>query len=119
VADEGRLRERDAVMTFAAGNLTIADRNGAVVHTVPYPGILGVSYSRSRQPLWQSPGGPAPVLKVGGGAFGIFRSEPNWYSVRTKDVFLVLRVEPKHLRTLPAAFSDRAGVTVEVVRPPR
>jgi serine/threonine-protein kinase len=119
VADDGRLRERDAVMTFAAGNLTIADRNGAVVHTVPYSGILGVSYSRSRQPLWQSPGGPAPVLKVGGGAFGIFRSEPNWYSVRTKDVFLVLRVEPKHLRTLPTAFSDRAGVTVQVVRPPR
>jgi serine/threonine-protein kinase len=119
VADDGRLRERDAVLTFAAGTLTVADRNGAVVHTVPYGGILSVSYSRSRQPLWQSPGGPAPVLKIGGGAFGIFRSEPNWYSVRTKGVFLVLRVEPKHLRTLPAAFSDRAGVTVQVVRPPR
>ena len=119
VADDGRLREREAVMTFASGNLTVADRNGTVVQTVPYSGIIGVSYSRSRQPLWQSPGGPAPVLKIGGGAFGIFRSEPNWYSVRTKDVFLVLRVEPKHLRTLPAAFSDRAGVTVEVVRPPR
>jgi eukaryotic-like serine/threonine-protein kinase len=117
VADDGRLRERDAVMTFSSGNLTVADRNGVVVHSVPYSGILGVSYSRSRQPLWLSPGGPAPVLKIGGGAFGIFRSEPNWYSVRTKDVFLVLRVEPKHLRTLPAAFSDRAGVTVEVVRP--
>ena len=44
------IREREAVMTFASGNLTVADRDGAVVQTVPYSGILGVSYSRSGQP---------------------------------------------------------------------
>jgi serine/threonine-protein kinase len=116
VADGSRQRERDATLTFAAGMLTVAEKHGAVIRTIPYEQILSVSYSRSRRPMWQSPGGPAPVLRMGGGAFGFFRADPHWLSVRTKEAFLVLRVEPAHTRSVPAAFADRAGVAVDIVR---
>ncbi|MGH9313628.1 MAG: hypothetical protein ACRD1S_10570, partial [Vicinamibacterales bacterium] len=115
-ADGNHVREREAMMTFSAGVLTVAERNGTVVRSIPYDQIMSVSYSRSRQPMWQSPGGPAPVMRVGGGAFGMFRSEPHWMSIRTKEAFLVLRVEPEHIRSLPNAFSQRAGVTIDIVR---
>jgi serine/threonine protein kinase len=117
VAAEGtRVRERQAMLTFSAGVLTVAERNGAVIRSIPYEQIMSVNYSRSRQPMWQSPGGPAPVLRVGGGAFGMFRSDPHWLSIRTKEAFLVLRIGPEHIRSLPDIFSQRAGVTVDVVR---
>jgi serine/threonine protein kinase len=119
VAAEGtRVRERDAIMTFSSGVLTISERNGAVLRSIPYEQIRSVNYSRSRQPMWKSPRGPAPVMRVGGGAFGIFRSDPHWVSIRTKEAFSVLRVAPEHLRTLPAAFSHRTGVTMDRVRAP-
>ena len=119
VAAEGtRVRERDAIMTFSSGALTISERNGAVLRSIPYEQIRSVNYSRSRQPMWKSPRGPAPVMRVGGGAFGIFRSDPHWVSIRTKEAFSVLRVAPEHLRTLPAAFSQRTGVTMDRVRAP-
>ena len=117
VAAEGtRVREREAIVTFSAGVLTVAERNGAVIRSLPYEHIMSVNYSRSRQPMWQSPGGPAPVLRVGGGAFAMFRSDPHWVSIRTKAAFLVLRIGPEHIRSLPEAFSQRAGVKVDVVR---
>lgn len=117
VAAEGtRVREREAILTFSAGVLTIVERNGAVIRSIPYEQIMSVHYSRSRQPMWQSPGGPAPVLRVGGGAFGMFRSDPHWLSIRTREAFLVLRIGPEHIRSLPDIFSQRAGVTVDVVR---
>lgn len=103
-------------MTFSAGVLTVAERNGAVIRSLPYEQIMSVNYSRSRQPMWQAPGGPAPVLRIGGGAFGMFRSDPHWVSIRTKEAFLVLRIGPEHLRSLSEAFSQRAGVKVDVVR---
>lgn len=115
-ADGTRVRERDAIMTFSSGVLTVAERKGAVVRSIPYEQIMSVNYSRSRQPMWNSPAGPAPVMRVGGGAFGMFRSDPHWVSIRTKDVFVVLRVGAEHLRGLPAAFSDRTGVTMDIVR---
>lgn len=103
-------------MTFSAGVLTVAERNGAVIRSLPYEHIMSVSYSRSRQPMWRSPRGPAPVLRVGGGAFAMFRADPHWVSIRTKGAFLVLRIGPEQIRSLPEAFSQRAGVKVDVVR---
>jgi len=118
VAAEGtRVREREAIMTFAGGVLTIAERNGAVIRSLSYEQIMSVSYSRSRQPMWRSPGGPAPVLRVGGGAFAMFRSDPHWVSIRTKEAFFVLRIGPEQIRTLPEVFSQRAGVKMDVVGP--
>jgi serine/threonine-protein kinase len=119
VAAEGtRVKEREAIMTFSSGVLTVAERNGAVVRSIPYDHIMSVNYSRSRQPMWQSPGGPAPVMRVGGGAFGMFRSDPHWVSIRMKDAFVVLRVTAEHVRSLPGAFSQRTGVTMDIVRGP-
>jgi eukaryotic-like serine/threonine-protein kinase len=117
-AEKARVRERDAIMTFSSGVLTIAERHGAVLRSIPYEQIRSVNYSRSRQPMWKSPRGPAPVMRVGGGALGIFRSEPHWVSIRTKEAFSVLRVGPEHARSLATAFSQRTGVTMDTVPAP-
>jgi eukaryotic-like serine/threonine-protein kinase len=115
-AEGDRIREREAILTFSSGVLTVAERNGAVVRSIPYDQIMSISYSRSRQPMWKSPGGPSPVLRVRGGAFGMFRSEPHWLSIRTREAFLVLRIAPEHIRSLPTAFSERMGVPIDIVR---
>jgi len=116
VTEQGRHRERDGTMTFASGLFTVAQKNGTVVHAVPYREIVSVSYSRSRQPLWQSPAGPMPVVRVGGGAFGFLRSDSSWLSVRTRGAFVIVRIEPAQARTIIGAFESRAGITVAVVR---
>jgi hypothetical protein len=116
VLDGERVREQDAVATFALGVLTLSVKNGPIVRSIRYDQILDVYLSRSRHPLWQTPGGPAaPVMRVPSGAFGRFRTEPHWLAIRTKEAFVVLRLAPEHLKTVPAAFSEHAGVELTTV----
>jgi serine/threonine-protein kinase len=119
-----RPRDRDATMVFADGVLYVTQKDGLGIRSIPYTSILSVSYSRSGQPLWNSPRGPVPAVRIGRGAFGVFRSDPHWIAIRTHEPFLVLRLADEHVRSVPAAFSQRAGITVDIVRenvkaPPR
>jgi len=110
-----RSRERDAQVLLADGKVTVTADNKDVLHSVPYAGVISVSYSRGRNPLWNSPKGPAPVARTGGGAFGFIRGERHWIALRTKDAFVVLRLQDEEVRRVLGALEERTGRTPERV----
>lgn len=121
VGEGNKQRERAAKVHLADGSVTVTaeDAPNDVVHAVPYDGIVSISYSRGRDPLWNSPRGPIPVARGGGGALGIFRGVRHWITLRTKDakdLFVVLRFtnEVQAKRAI-AALEVRTRHTAELV----
>jgi len=108
-------RERDAQILLADGKVTVTAGNKDILHSVPYSGVMAVSYSRGRDPLWNSPQGPAPVAKMGGGAFGFMRGERHWIALRTTDSFVVLRLQDDQIRQALGALQERTGRVPERV----
>ena len=69
--------------------------------------------------MWNSPKGPAPVVRAEGGtlgAFGIFVSR-DWVSLRTStdNEFIVLRFSDAAIKRVLAALEERTGRKVERV----
>ena len=93
VADAGKNRERDVIVQLADGKVTVSDKNHALVTTVRIARCLASAIPRSKQPLWNSPSGPAEVLKVDGGALrflkgntiGRLKGGRHWLALRTTD----------------------------------
>jgi serine/threonine-protein kinase len=115
VADGDKNRERDAKAVIADGHITVTEKNDKVIASIPVDTIVGITYSNSRQPRWNSPAGPADVLKVEGGAFGFLKGGRNWIALRTKDTSLVLRVDDADTRRTITALEERTGHTVDRV----
>jgi len=121
VGEGSSQRERDATVHFADGKVTVIaeDNPNDVVHAVPYDAILSISYSTGRDPLWNSPDGPAAVARGGGGALGIFRGDRHWITLRTGDatpLFVVLRFSSDaQVARAIAALQERTSHPVQHV----
>jgi len=115
VSDGDRHRERDGRLVMADGNISVMEKNDTVIATFPIDRITGVSYSTARHPLWNSPTGPAEVLRVEGGAFGIRRGGRNWLAFHTTDSVHVVRVSDEDVRSVIAALEARMGQPVRRV----
>jgi serine/threonine-protein kinase len=115
VADGDRHRERDGRLVMADGKITVVEKNDTVIATFPIDRITGVSYSTARHPLWNSPTGPAEVLRVEGGAFGIRRGARNWLVFHTTDSVHVVRVSDEDIRNVIDALQARIGQPVRRV----
>jgi len=110
-------RERDAQLVLSDGKVNVvANDKQRVLHSVPYESVMSISYSRSRDPMWKSPNGPAAVARVGAGPFGLF-FERHWICLRTDttDRFVVLRVDGDVVGKVLAALEERTGRTPELV----
>ena len=115
VADGDRHRERDGRLVMADGNITVVEGTNTAIATFPIDRITGVSYSTARHPLWNSPTGPAEVLRVEGGTFGIRRGARNWLVFHTTDSVHVVRVSDEDIRSVIAALQARIGQPVRRV----
>jgi hypothetical protein len=115
VGEGQKQREQDAQILFADGKVTVTAGNKDILHSVPYSGVVSVSYSRGRDPLWNSPEGPAPVAKMGGGAFGFIRGERHWIALRTRNNFVVLRLQDVQIKQVLGALEERTGRVPERV----
>jgi hypothetical protein len=120
VSDGGRQRERECQVVLADGKINMKandDRN--LPHAVPYDRVLSISYSQGRDPLWNAPGGPAQVARMGGGVLGIFRGERHWVSLRTENTngqFVVLRLgSDEQAKRAIVALEERTGRSAELV----
>jgi hypothetical protein len=118
-AEGEKARERDIDLVLGPDALELRARgNGDALQAVPYGRIMSVSYTKGRDPLWRSPGGPALVLRADGGALGVFRGERHWLAVRTRDRFVVVRVEGRDASRVIAALEARTGRSVDRVTGP-
>jgi serine/threonine-protein kinase len=117
VASGGTHREREAVVVLADGSITVTatDDTARALHTVPYNNVESISYSRGRDPMWNSPDGPARVARSRGGVlgkWGIF-VDRHWISLKTESDsgFVILRVGDEQVAQVLGALEERTGRT--------
>jgi hypothetical protein len=115
IADGDKNREREGRIVLAEGLSTVTEKNDRVIGTLSLDRIENISYSTARHPLWNSPAGPAELLKVEGGAFGIRRAGRNWLAFRTTDAVQVIRVRDEDAHNVIVALEARTGRPVERV----
>jgi serine/threonine protein kinase len=121
VTDGDKRRERDATVVVAEGVVTVSEKqkNGKALYAVPVDDVVGVTYSNSRQPLWNSPNGPAEAMKVEAGALGFLKGGRNWFGLQTKDSLLVLRVDDDLVSRVTAGLQERTGLTLQRLVEPK
>ena len=89
-----------------------------MLYALPVGTLIALTYSNSRQPLWNSPNGPAEAMRVEGG--GLFRrGGRNWFGVRTNESLLVVRVEDDLVGRVITGLQDRTGLTLERLIEPK
>ena len=121
VTDGDKRRERDATVLVADGIVTVSEKekNGKALYSIPIDDVVGVTYSNSRQPLWNSPNGPAEAMKVESGAFGFLKGGRNWFGLQTKDSLLVIRVDDDAVGRVMAGLQERTGLTLQRLVEPK
>jgi serine/threonine-protein kinase len=115
VAEGNKNREQDAQVTLSDGKMIVRQKR-RLLKEVPFDTVLGLTYSNSRQPLWNSPDGVSELVHVDGGAFGFLKRGGNWIGLRTQDTSLVLRVDDDKVARVLAAIEEHAERRVERIR---
>jgi serine/threonine-protein kinase len=118
-----RQREREAQLVLGDGRVTVSTRTAPdqSLYSIGYDDVLSVNFSRSRDPMWKSPDGPARVVRFSGGTLGkmgIF-VDRRWIALETgtKDKFIVLRVEEDVVNRMLRALEERTGRSPAVLAP--
>jgi hypothetical protein len=121
VADGDKRRERDATVVVADGTVTVTekDKTGKALYSLPVDSVVGMTYSNSKQPLWNSPNGPAEAMRVESGTFGFLKGGRNWFGLQTKDSLLVLRVDDDAVGRVTAGLQERTGLTLQRLVEPK
>ncbi len=112
-------QERDAQLVLADGKVTVTvNEQQAPLYAVPYRSVMSISYSRGRDPMWNSPTGPEPAARTSGGLMrklGLGQ-ERHWISLRIGPRrFIVLRVKDTQVKTVLSALQKRTGRTAQRV----
>jgi eukaryotic-like serine/threonine-protein kinase len=114
VKDGDKMSEVEGVLRLGDGQVALLPKSGGTpLMTVPYSGLTGAAYSRSKQPKWTGPGGQEFEEKVDLGPFGFMRSERNWVIFFTHGQPVIIRLEDNSLRTVLPAIEQRAGVKLQ------
>jgi serine/threonine-protein kinase len=114
VGSKGKYKERDAQLALADGHITVTtdDEQRDQLYSIPFGSVLSITYSRGRDPLWNSPQGPAPVARAGGtlGRMGIFVGR-EWIALRTSTnhQFVALRFDDVLVKRVLVALEERTG----------
>jgi hypothetical protein len=84
--------------------------------------VRSISYSQGRDPLWNSPRGPEPAVRTGGGLLRKLGLGPDrhWIALRTgPEKFIILRVRDTQVDTVLAALEKRTGRAARHVELPK
>jgi serine/threonine-protein kinase len=117
-------REQSAQLVLGEGRVTIIpqDDPSSPLCSFPYARVISISVSRNRDPLWNSPQGPAPVARAGGALkrLGITVSR-DWIALRTttEEQFVAMRFDEVLLKRVLLALEERTGRMPVLVELPR
>jgi serine/threonine protein kinase len=117
-------KEQGAQLLMGDGKITIIPTNNPAepLCSFPYDRVLAISVSRSRDPLWNSPQGPAPVARAGGtlSRLGIQVSR-DWIALRTttEEQFVSMRFDQVLLQRVLLALEERTGHTPRFLELPK
>ena len=117
-------KEQKAQLVLGDGKITIIPQDDPTTPlcSFPYERVLSVEVSRSRDPLWNSPQGPAPVARAGGmmRRIGIHVAR-DWVALRTRtdEQFIALRFDEVILKRVLLALEERTGRTAALIVMPQ
>jgi serine/threonine-protein kinase len=117
-------REQSAQLVLGDGKITIIPTSdpSTTLCAIPYGRVISINISKSRDPLWNSPQGPAPVARAGGtlGRFGIAVNR-DWVSLRTStdEQFVAMRFDEVIIKRVLLALEERTGHAPELVVLPK
>jgi predicted Ser/Thr protein kinase len=113
-------KEQSAQLVLGEGKITVIPTSdpSTTLCAIPYGRVISISLSKSRDPLWNSPQGPAPVARAGGtlSKFGIAVSR-EWISLRTStdEQFVAMRFDEVIVKRVLLALEERTGRQPETV----
>jgi serine/threonine-protein kinase len=117
-------REQGAQLVLGEGRITIIPQEDPTTPlcSFPYSRVISINVSRNRDPLWNSPQGPAPVARAGGtlSRLGIQISR-HWIALRTstEEQFVAVRFDEVLLKRVLLALEERTGRTPEFIELPK
>jgi serine/threonine-protein kinase len=117
-------REQSVQLVMGDGKITIIPQEdpSSPLCSFPYGRVISISVSRNKDPLWNSPQGPAPVARAGGtlSRLGI-QVTRDWIALRTntEEQFVAMRFDEVLLKRVLLALEERTGRTSQVVELPR
>jgi serine/threonine-protein kinase len=117
-------KEQGAQLLMGGGKITIIPtaNPASPLCSFPYARVLAISVSRGRDPLWNSPTGPAPVARAGGtlSKIGIQVSR-DWIALRTstEEQFVSMRFDEVLLKRVLLALEERTGHPPHFLELPR
>ena len=113
-------KEQSAQLVLAEGKITIIPTSdpSTTLCAIPYGRVISINVSKNRDPLWNSPQGPAPVARAGGtlSKFGISATR-EWIALRTStdEQFVAMRFDEVIIKRVLLALEERTGHQAEVV----
>ncbi len=113
-------REQSAQLVLAEGKITIIPTSdpSTTLCAIPFRRVISINVSKSRDPLWNSPQGPAPVARAGGtlSKLGIAATR-EWISLRTStdEQFVAMRFDDVIIKRVLLALEERTGHHAQLV----
>ena len=94
------------------------------LYEVPFSDVISVNYSHGRDPVWNSPDGPALVVHARGGTLAMLgvSVQRDWVSLETSTDtasagrFIVLQVDDQAVGPVLAALEERTGRAPQIVQ---
>ena len=107
-----RTTDRDVLVNFGGGQVTVLSRDGGgAILSIPYGSLRRATYVSARDPKWDtSLAGPPADVDVG----SILRQSRHWLVLQTDDSYVILRLDDA--RNVPRfldMLQTRTGVKVE------
>jgi len=117
-------KEQGAQLLMGDGKITIIPTSNPAspLCSFPYSRVLAINVSRGRDPLWNSPQGPAPVARAGGtlSRLGI-QVTRDWVALRTstEEQFVSMRFDEVLLKRVLLALEERTGHQSQFIELPK
>jgi hypothetical protein len=117
-------KEQGAQLLMGDGKITIIPTSNPAspLCSFPYGRVLAINVSRGRDPLWNSPQGPAPVARAGGtlSKLGI-QVTREWIALRTstEEQFVSMRFDEVLLKRVLLALEERTGHRSQFIELPK
>jgi serine/threonine-protein kinase len=117
-------KEQGAQLVMGEGKITLIPTNdpSSPLCSFPYGRVIAINVSRGRDPLWNSPQGPAPVARAGGtlSRLGI-QVTREWIALRTstEEQFVSMRFDEVLLKRVLLALEERTGQVPHFIELPK
>jgi serine/threonine-protein kinase len=106
-----RAQDRDALLSFVAGQVTVLNRQGgSILAATGYKDIERATYVRARNPKWDPAlFSPPPDLDMP----GILPTSRHWLVLQGKSAYLILQLDGNNWQKVLETVEGRTGIKVD------